>query len=112
VEPFYTPFQTLIECYVDLSCIFMNILLTDTAPLQKHNRTTVPREIPSPLQKDYRLLQLQAEDSPAQARVQYRELAKRHHPDAGGHHADFLALQQAYERVVQYQQTFSRMSNL
>jgi DnaJ-class molecular chaperone len=63
-------------------------------------------------EKDYRLLQLQAEDNPAQARVQYRERAKRYHPDAGGHHAPFLALQQAYERVVQYQQTFSRMSNL
>jgi DnaJ-class molecular chaperone len=66
---------------------------------------TVRREIPGHLQKDYRLLHLQAEDGPAQARIQYRELAKRYHPDAGGYHADFLALQQAYERVVQYQQT-------
>ena len=71
---------------------------------------SLPREIPGPLQKDYRLLQLRAEDSPAQARIQYRELAKCYHPDAGGDHADFLALQQAYERVMQYQQTFSRMS--
>jgi DnaJ-class molecular chaperone len=69
------------------------------------SRMTVTREIPRHLQEDYRLLQLQVEDSPAQVRAQYRELAKRYHPDAGGYHADFLALQQAYERVVQYQQT-------
>jgi curved DNA-binding protein CbpA len=38
-------------------------------------------------------------------RTQYRELAKRYHPDAGGSHADFLALQQAYEQVMAYLQT-------
>ncbi len=105
MEPFYTYFQKFTECYVALSCMFMKILLTGTAPLQEHDRMTVPREIPPYLQADYRLLQLQAEDSLAQVRAQYRELAKRYHPDAGGQHADFLALQQAYERVVQYQQT-------
>jgi curved DNA-binding protein CbpA len=65
----------------------------------------VRREIPGHPQKDYRLLHLQAEDGPAQARIQYRELAKRYHPDAGGRHTDFLALQQAYEQVVAYLHT-------
>jgi len=53
------------------------------------------------------LLHLQAEVSLAEVRTQYRELAKRYHPDAGGSHADFLALQQAYEQVMEYLQTRS-----
>ena len=65
------------------------------------------RAIPRHLQAEYRLLHLQAEVSLAEVRTQYRELAKRYHPDAGGSHADFLALQQAYEQVMEYLQTRS-----
>ncbi len=63
------------------------------------------RAIPPYLQAEYRLLQLQAEVSLAEVRIQYRELAKLYHPDAGGSHADFLALQRAYEQVMEYLQT-------
>jgi curved DNA-binding protein CbpA len=65
------------------------------------------RAIPRHLQAEYRLLHLQAEVSLTEVRSQYRELAKRYHPDAGGSHADFLALQQGYEQVMEYLQTCS-----
>ena len=61
-------------------------------------------EIPSHLQAEYSLLHLQATASLAEVRTQYRELVKLYHPDAGGRHAYFVALQQAYERVVDYLQ--------
>ena len=66
---------------------------------------TIPRAIPLHLQAEYSLLQLPAEANLADVRTQYRELAKLYHPDAGGHHTDFLALQQAYEQVMEYLQT-------
>ena len=68
-------------------------------------RVTIPRAIPLHLQAEYCLLQLPAEASLADVRKQYRELAKLYHPDAGGDHTDFLALQQAYEQVVEYLHT-------
>lgn len=34
-------------------------------------------------------------------RAAYRQLAKVHHPDAGGTHENFVAVQQAYERALQ-----------
>ncbi len=65
------------------------------------------RAIPRHLEAEFRLLHLQAEVSLAEVRTRYRELAKHYHPDAGGNHADFLALQQAYEHVMEYLQTCS-----
>jgi hypothetical protein len=34
------------------------------------------------------------------ARAAYRELAKVHHPDAGGSHEDFVALKRAYDEAM------------
>jgi len=98
-------FTKLIECYFDSWYLFAHILLTGQALLYGRDRATMQRAIPPHLQAEYRLLQLQAEVSLAEVRTQYRVLAKRYHPDAGGHHSDFLALQQAYEQVVEYLQT-------
>jgi len=102
VHAFYTK---LIGSYFDAWSLFAKILLTGPALPHGQDEMTMQRAIPLHLQAEYSLLQLQAEGSLAEARTQYRELAKRYHPDAGGHHADFLALQQAYGQVVEYLQT-------
>src|SRR6266536_635719 len=93
VHAFYTK---LIGSYFDAWSLFAKILLTGPALPHGQDEMTMQRAIP---------LHLQAEGSLAEVRTQYRELAKRYHPDAGGHHADFLALQQAYGQVVEYLQT-------
>ena len=95
----------LIECYFDTWFLFAQILLPGAALLHRHERMRVQRAIPRHLQAEYSLLHLHAEVSLVEVRTQYRELAKRYHPDAGGHHTDFLALQQAYEQVVAYLHT-------
>jgi len=99
---FYT---RLIGSYFNTWSLFAKIFLIGPALPHGQDRMTMQRAIPLHLQAEYSLLQLQAEGSLAEVRTQYRELAKRYHPDAGGHHADFLALQQAYEQVVEYLQT-------
>lgn len=98
-------YTRLIECYFDTWFLFAQIFLPGPALLHGHERVRMQRAIPRHLQAEYRLLQLQAEVSLAEVRTQYRALAKRYHPDAGGHHTDFLALQQAYEQVVEYLHT-------
>jgi DnaJ-class molecular chaperone len=77
------------------------MLLTGPTPLNEQDRIPTHLKIPPLLQADYSLLQLQPGMSLAEVRTQYRTLAKSYHPDAGGHHTSFLALQQAYERVVE-----------
>jgi DnaJ-class molecular chaperone len=84
--------------------LFAHLFLPGPALLHGHVVMTMPRTVPLHLQAQYHLLQLPTEASVAEVRIQYRELAKRYHPDAGGHHIDFLALQQAYEQVVEYLQ--------
>ena len=106
MEPPFASFDTLIECYVEMWSVFATTLLTGPQLLYGRDRR-MQRAIPRHLQAEYRLLHLQAEVSLAEVRLHYRELAKRYHPDAGGSHADFLALQQAYEQVVEYLQTCS-----
>ena len=104
VEPLFASFETLIECYVEMWSVFATTFMTD--PMLHHRQDRrMQRAIPRHLQAEYRLLHLQAEVSLAQVRIQYRQLAKRYHPDAGGSHADFLALQQAYEQVIAYLHT-------
>ena len=100
MEPVHASFKKLWECYVDMSCLFVTMLLTGPTHLNEHNRIATPLKIPTLLQADYSLLHLQPGMSLAEVRTQYRKLAKAYHPDAGGHHTSFLALQQAYERVV------------
>jgi DnaJ-class molecular chaperone len=94
----------LIECYFETSYLFMKLLLPDPAPLHAQDKIRTPLGIPPHLQAEYSLLHLRAEMSLAEVRTQYRELAKLYHPDAGGQHTYFLALQQAYERVMEYLQ--------
>ena len=72
--------------------------------MHEQDKMTTHPEMPSHLQAEYSLLHLQAGASLAEVRTRYRELVKLYHPDAGGHHAYFVALQQAYERVVDYLQ--------
>jgi DnaJ-class molecular chaperone len=104
METTHNSFMEFIECYFDAWTVFTQILLTGSAPPLSQGRMAMQRAIPHHLQAEYRLLHLQAEVSLAEVRSHYRELAKRYHPDAGGSHADFLALQQAYEQVVEYLQ--------
>jgi DnaJ-class molecular chaperone len=99
-------FETFIECYFEMWSMFATTFLIGPA-LPSRQERRMQRTIPRHLQAEYRLLHLQAEVSLAEVRSQYRELAKRYHPDAGGSHADFLALQQAYEQVMEYLQTRS-----
>ena len=95
----------LIECYFDTSYLFVKLLMPSPALPREQDGRTTQLDIPPHLQAEYNLLHLQAGASLAEVRAQYRELAKLYHPDAGGHHAYFLALQQAYEQVVEYLQT-------
>lgn len=102
METVHDPFKKLIECYFDTSYFLLKMFLADPALLNEQDRMPTRLKIPTHLQAEYSLLQLQAGASLAEARTQYRELAKLYHPDVGGHHTSFLALQQAYERVVEY----------
>ena len=105
MKPLFASFETLIECYFEMCSVFAPPLLTDPKLLYGQDKRRMQRAIPRHLQAQYRLLHLQAEVSLAEVRIQYRELAKRYHPDTGGSHADFLALQRAYEQVMEYLQT-------
>jgi DnaJ-class molecular chaperone len=103
-----TSFIEFVEFYFNTWNLFAQILLTGSVLPLREERMSMQRAIPRHLQEEYRLLHLHAEVSLAEVRTQYRELAKRYHPDAGGSHDDFLALQQAYEQVVKYLQARSR----
>ena len=105
MKPVHASFTKLIDCYFDTWSLFTQVLLTGPVLFYRQDGTTEQPEIPRHLQAAYRLLHLQPEVSLVEARRQYRELAKLCHPDTGGHHADFLALQQAYKEVVEYLQT-------
>lgn len=104
MEPLSDTFETFIECYFEMWSVFATAFMRRPMPHHRQD-SRVQRAIPYHLQSQYQLLHLQAEVSLAQVRTSYRELAKRYHPDAGGSHADFLALQQAYEQVIEYLQT-------
>jgi len=97
----YASFTKLIESYFDTWYVFAQLFLTGPAPLHGQDRMRMQQASPRHLQAEYRLLHLPAEVSLAEVRTQYRQLAK----DAEGSHADFLALQQAYEQVMEYLQT-------
>ena len=101
MESVHASFKKLWECYFDMSSLFVHMLLPDPALLNKQDRLLTHLKIPPHLQAEYSLLHLQAGMSLAEVRTQYRTLAKSYHPDAGGHHTSFLALQQAYVRVVE-----------
>ena len=105
METKHASFTKFFEDYVETWSLFAHLFLPGPALPHGQVGMTMPRTIPLHLQAAFRLLQLHAEASLADVRIQYRELAKRYHPDAGGHHTDFLALQQAYEQVVEYLQT-------
>jgi DnaJ-class molecular chaperone len=104
MEPLSDTFETFFECYFEIWSVFATTFIR--GPMLHHRQDrSLQRTIPHHLQAQYRLLSLQAEVSLAEVRTRYRELAKLYHPDAGGSHADFLALQQAYEQVMEYLQT-------
>ncbi len=89
-----------------MSSIFVRMLFPGSAPpCRRDERTIIRQAIPKHLYTQYRLLHLTEETTLAEIRMRYRELAKSCHPDAGGCHADFLALQQAYEQIVEHLQT-------
>jgi DnaJ-class molecular chaperone len=102
VETVYTSFTKLMDCYFDMSYWFIEMLLAGPTILNEPGGMPTQLKIPTHLQAEYSLLHLQAGASLTEVRTQYRELAKLYHPDTGGHHTSFLALQQAYERVVEY----------
>ena len=105
METKHASFTTFFEDYVETWSVFAHLFLRGPVLLHGQVGMTMPRAIPLHLQAEFRLLQLPAEANLAYVRRQYRELAKLYHPDAGGDHTDFLALQQAYEQVVEYLQT-------
>jgi DnaJ-class molecular chaperone len=105
METKHASFTKFFEDYVEMWSLFTRLFLLGPALLHGQVGMTMPRTIPLHLQAEFRLLQLHAEASLADVRIQYRELAKLYHPDAGGHHTEFLALQQAYEQVMEYLQT-------
>lgn len=105
METNHASFMTFFEDYIQTWSMFAHLFLRGPALLHGQVGMTIPRAIPLHLQAEFRLLQLPAEASLADVRRRYRELAKLYHPDAGGDHNDFLALQQAYEQVVEYLHT-------
>ena len=105
MEPLFASYEKLTESYFKMWNVFATTLLINPALLHRQDNVRRRRAIPPHLQVEYRLLHLQSEVSIAELRIQYRKLAKRYHPDAGGNHVDFLALQQAYERVMKHLQT-------
>ena len=104
MEPLPDSFETFIECYFEMWFVFATPFMLGPR-LHRRQVRRMQQAIPRHLQAQYHLLHLQAEVSLDEVRTRYRELAKRYHPDAGGSHADFLALQQAYEQVMAYLQT-------
>jgi DnaJ-class molecular chaperone len=103
MEPMSDSFETFFERYFEMWSMFATTFMS--GPMLHHRQDSrMQRTIPRHLQAEYRLLHLQAEVSLAEVHTRYRELAKRYHPDAGGNHTDFLALQQAYEQVMEYLQ--------
>lgn len=104
METIPSSFARLIACYWELGYSLATLFLTGPALPANQNRMMVQRVVPRYLQEEYRLLQLPDEASLAEVRAQYRQLVKYYHPDAGGDHTGFLALQQAYGRVVEYLQ--------
>jgi DnaJ-class molecular chaperone len=101
METKHDSFTTFFDDYVQMWSVFARLFLPGPALLHGKVRVTIPLH----LLAEYCLLQLPVEASLADVRKQYRELAKLYHPDAGGDHTDFLALQQAYEQVVEYLHT-------
>jgi DnaJ domain len=104
METIPSSFARLIACYCEMGYSLATLFLIGPALPANQNRMMVQRVVPRYLQEEYRLLQLPDEASLAEVRAQYRQLVKYYHPDAGGDHTGFLALQQAYGRVVEYLQ--------
>jgi DnaJ-domain-containing protein 1 len=74
------------------------------APRQAYTRRARPQMpvIPLYLMPDYRLLGLPSTATMQEVKAAYKSLAKQCHPDAGGSHERFIALQHSYERVLQW----------
>ena len=104
METIPSSFARLIACYWEMGYSLVALFLTGPAHPASQNRMMGQRAVPRYLQEEYRLLQLPDEASLAEVRARYRQLVKHYHPDAGGDHTGFLALQQAYGRVVEYLQ--------
>ena len=105
METNHAPFTKFFEDYIEPWSSFAQLFLLGPALLRGPVGMSMPRAIPLHLQTDYHLLQLPAEASLADVRRRYRKLVKLSHPDVGGHQTDFVALQQAYEQVMEYLQT-------
>jgi hypothetical protein len=71
----------------------------------EHDQVRTLLSIPVSLRAECSLLHLPTRTSLTQVRKQYRKLAQLYHPDTGGHHTYFLALQRAYERMIEYLQS-------
>lgn len=65
---------------------------------------------PAHLLQDYRLLGIGPTATLQEAKDAYRRQAKKQHPDAGGTHGAFIALQSAYEHVSQFLKTRERVA--
>jgi len=52
--------------------------------------------------REYALLKVGADATLKDVRDAYRSLSKQYHPDTGGTHEGFIALQQAYEKVYRW----------
>ena len=85
---------------------------TSTPHQDTHSHTyePPPRQIPAHLIQEYALLGVGASVTLKEVKDAYRALAKKYHPDAGGTHHGFIALQQAYERVSQWVEIHERIA--
>lgn len=61
-------------------------------------------DIPRSLQAACSVLHISMRMDMLSVRKQYRDLSKLYHPDTGGNHLYFVALQNAYEQVMAYLQ--------
>jgi DnaJ domain len=75
----------------------------------KRERPQAPL-IPLWLMPDYRLLELPHTATAQEAKAAYKSLAKKYHPDTGGSHDSFIALQCSYNRVMQWAKRLERVA--
>jgi DnaJ domain len=98
-------FINLYEATQGLSSSDTHQWIEKREPRKPHARRESPSQaplIPLHLRPDYKLLCLPSTATAQEVKASYKSLAKRYHPDTGGSHERFIALQRAYAHVLQW----------